>query len=138
MYSSDKSTKIQQVCIEWAEGYIETHKKVTGQDLNDLSHLGITSWSDSFIWLSTHCHVNLVIPAGDWHTFEQAKYSKLLSIYTMLLQHTFQIREYYGIRAAEASLHIPNFLNRHFDYISWFVAAQSNWPETAKDNHLES
>ena len=137
MQLSSTATTVKEACTKWSQGYIEAHTKATGKDLRDLSQIGISSWSDQFIWLSTHCQVNLIIPQGHWHTFEQAQSASFLSIYTMLIQHTFQILEHHGISGPAAALHIPNFFNRHFDYFSWFIAGQSNWDNTEKNDHLE-
>jgi len=137
MQPSNTSTKIQEACTKWSKVYIEAYLEATGRDLSDLSQIGITNWSDQFIWLSTHCQVNIIIPQGNLHTFKEAQSSNLLNIYTMLIQHTFQILESFGISAPEASLYIPNFFNRHFDYFNLFISGQSNWVDTEKNDYLE-
>lgn len=129
--------KVKQACIEWSEGYVSIFKKSSNKDISDLTDIGVFSWSDRFIWYSTHCQINIVIPEGKFHTFAQAQEGFLLSIYTMLVQHTFQILESFEISAAEAALCIPNFFERHFDYFSTGIACQSDgWSDDSKDSAL--
>ena len=118
MTSINLQEKVKKACIEWSDSYVSVFKKSSSKDISDLTEIGVFNWSDRFIWYSTHCQINIVIPEGKFHTFAQAQEGFLLNIYTILIQHTFQILENFEISAAEAALYIPNFFERHFDYFS--------------------
>ena len=129
--------KVKQACIKWSDDYLSAFEKTGNNDISDLTKIGVFSWSDRFIWYSTHCQINLVIPEGNFHTFSQAQESFFLKIYTLLIQHSFQILESIEISAAEAALYIPNFFERHFDYFSVGIASQSDgWSDDHKDSDL--
>ena len=130
--SSQEKTK--EACIEWSSNYISVFEEVAKSPIADFNQLGVFSWSDQFIWCSTHCQINLNIKDEGFHTFAQAQESSFLSVYTLLIQHTFQILESFDISAPEAAFHIPNFFERHFDYISLGIASQSSgWTDEEKD-----
>ena len=129
--------KTKEACIEWSSKYISVYEEVAKSPIADFKQLGIFSWSDQFIWCSTHCQINLNIKDEGFHTFAQAQESSFLSVYTLLIQHTFQILESFDISAPEAAFNIPNFFERHFDYISMGIASQSSgWNDEEKDSVL--
>lgn len=95
--SSQEKTK--EACVEWSSKYISVYEEVAKSPIADFTQLGVFSWSDQFIWCSTHCQLNLNIKDEGFHTFQQAQESSFLSVYTLLIQHTFQILESFDISA---------------------------------------
>ena len=122
--------------LDWCAFYTKTWEETTGVDLSKAEIIE-DDWDTRFLWLATHCFIQLKIPEikGE-ESSKGAMKDRLILLYSYLVSNTHSILKSFGLNEQEVLSFVPNFHIRQYDYLVQALAAQNQYEDQDQDQDL--